>query len=208
MRDVTVMPALFIFLCSHPVVTRRAGSQGPISLGTNHRGERFLFSNKLECCRDRTEEDQTQWLTVNNFRYLYNHALTWVGKLNLSWPDNQQTRIDDGRFTETDIGLAYLPVSNDCLSMLGKYTYLYDLNSAVPADPTTDARSHMVSVEGIYDFIWRWELGAKLAWNRGEMRAEHDAGDWYLTVNQLAVARGCYHMTRVGMTCSNTAGWM
>ena len=63
--------------------------------------------------------------------------------------------------------------------MLGKYTYLYDLNSAVPADPTTDARSHMVSVEGIYDFIWRWELGAKLAWKCGEMRAERDAGDWY-----------------------------
>ncbi len=142
-----------------------------VNLGSNYRGERFLFGNKLEYRRDRRDEDQTQWLTVNNFRYLYNDALTRVGKLNLSWTDNHQTGQDDGCFAETDIGLAYRPVSNDRLNMLGKYTYPYDLISAGQADPATDERFRVISIEGIYDLPRRRELGARLAWKRGEMRA-------------------------------------
>ena len=94
---------------------------------------------------------------------------------------------DDGRFAEADIGLAYRPVSNDRLNMLGKYTYLYDLDSAGQANAynDTDERSHVVSVEGIYDLTRRWELGAKLAWKRGEVRAARDAGHWYRTVKRL-----------------------
>jgi hypothetical protein len=56
--------------------------------------------------------------------------------------------------------------------MLGKYTYLYDLDSSGQSDVAsdTDERSHVVSVEGIYDLTRRRELGARLAWKRGVMR--------------------------------------
>jgi hypothetical protein len=85
-------------------------------------------------------------------------VLSRVGKLNLSWPDDEETGRDDGRFAEVDLGLAYRPASNDPLNMLGKYTYLHDLDSSGQSDAAsdTDERSHVMSIEGIPDLSRRW----------------------------------------------------
>ena len=85
---------------------------------------------------------------------------------------------------------------NDRLNLLGKYTWLYDLDSAGQQDAGTDERSHILSLEGIYDLNRRWEAGAKLAWKRGEVREARDSGQWFRTVKQLAVLRGRYHLNR------------
>jgi hypothetical protein len=119
-----------------------------------------------------------------------------VGKLNFSYSDNHDTGQDDGRFAEFDVGLAYRPVYQDRLNILSKYTYLYDLDSAGQEDADTDERSHVVSLEGIYDLNRRWELGSKLAWKRGEVRQNRDEGRWFRTVKRLAVVRGRYHLSR------------
>jgi uncharacterized repeat protein (TIGR01451 family) len=167
-----------------------------VSLASRYRGARINFSNKLEYRKDSGTADSTQWLTANNLRYRMSPALTWLGRLNLSWTENHLTSVDDGRFAEVDLGYAWRPVENDRLNLLGKYTWLYDLDSAGQLDAGTDERSHIVSLEGIYDLNRRWETGAKLAWKRGEVREGRDSGQWYRTVKQLAVLRGRYHLTR------------
>jgi uncharacterized repeat protein (TIGR01451 family) len=167
-----------------------------VSLASRYQDARINFSNKLEYRKDSGTADSTQWLTANNLRYRVNPALTWLGRLNLSWTDNHLTGVDDGRFAEVDLGYAWRPVENDRLNLLGKYTWLYDLDSAGQLDAGTDERSHIVSLEGIYDLSRRWEAGAKLAWKRGEVREGRDSGEWYRTVKQLAVLRGRYHLTR------------
>ena len=131
------------------------------------------------------DDDETQWLTANNLRFLINEEWTGVGKLNFSYSDNHDTGQDDGRFAEFDVGLAYRPVYQDRLNILSKYTYLYDLDSAGQEDADTDERSHVVSLEGIYDLNRRWELGSKLAWKRGEVREDltdldYQNNGWFL----------------------------
>jgi hypothetical protein len=167
-----------------------------VSLASRYQDEYVNFSNKLEYRKDSGSEDATQWLTANNLRYKVNPALTWLGRMNLSWTENHLSGVDDGRFAEVDLGYAWRPVENDRLNLLGKYTFLYDLNSAGQLDAATDERSHILSLEGIYDLNRRWETGAKLAWKRGEVRAGRDNGQWYRTVKQLAVLRGRYHLAR------------
>ena len=71
------------------------------------------------------------------------------------------------------------------MNILSKYTYLYDLDSAGQEDADTDERSHVVSLEGIYDLNRRWELGSKLAWKRGEVREDltdldYQNNGWFL----------------------------
>ena len=166
-----------------------------VSLGALYQGERLDFSNRLEYRRDRGDEDETQWLTANNLRFLINEEWTGVGKLNFSYSDNHDTGKDDGRFAEFDAGLAYRPVYYDRLNILSKYTYLYDLDSVGQQDAGTDERSHVVSLEGIYDLNQHWELGSKLAWKRGEEREGRDEGRWFRTEKRLAVVRGRYHLT-------------
>ncbi len=167
-----------------------------VSVASSYRDGRMDVSNKLEYRRDRGSGDSTQWLTANRLRLKTSPALTWLGRLNLSWTENHASGTDDGRFAELDLGYAWRPVSNDRLNLLGKYTWLYDLDSAGQLDAGTDERSHIVSLEGIYDINRRWEAGAKLAWKRGEIREDRDSGQWYRTVKQLAVLRGRYHLTR------------
>jgi hypothetical protein len=167
-----------------------------VSLASRYRKDRIDSSNKLEYRQDKGSDDRRQWLTTNLLRYRKSESLTLLGKLNLSWTDNRDTGSDDARFAEIDAGFAYRPVSNDRLNMLGKYTYLYDLDSAGQEDAATDERSHVLSVEGMYDLNKRWSVGPKLAWKRGEMRQNRDEGKWFRTRKQLAILRGRYHINR------------
>jgi hypothetical protein len=167
-----------------------------VSLSGNYKKDRVDSSSKLEYRRDKGDADRRQWLTTNMLRYRKSESLTLLGKVNLSWTDNRDTGVDDGRFAELDAGIAYRPVNDDRLNMLGKYTYLYDLDSEGQEDAGTDERSHVVSVEGMYDINRRWSAGAKYAWKRGEMRESRDEGDWFRTRKQLAVFRGRYHINK------------
>ncbi|MDH3985921.1 MAG: OmpA family protein [Gammaproteobacteria bacterium] len=185
-----------LFQSSNPDDDDDGLERNAVSLGARYQGERLDFSNRLEYRRDRGDEDETQWLTANNLRFLINEEWTGVGKLNFSYSDNHDTGRDDGRFAEFDAGLAYRPVHHDRLNILSKYTYLYDLDSAGQQDAGTDQRSHVVSLEGIYDLNQRWELGSKLAWKRGEEREGRDEGRWFRTEKRLVVVRGRYHLTR------------
>ena len=167
-----------------------------VSLSGRYKKERIDSSNKLEYRRDKGDEDRRQWLTTNTLRYKSSESLTLVGKVNLSWTDNLDTGDDDGRFAEIDAGVAYRPVNNDRLNMLGKYTYLYDLDSVGQEGEDTDERSHVFSVDGMYDINKRWTAGTKLAWKRGETRQNRDAGEWFRTRKRLAVFRGRYHLSK------------
>jgi hypothetical protein len=102
----------------------------------------------------------------------------------------------EGRFVESSVGLAYRPIRNDRLNLLGKYTYLYDLPT-LGQDPTrTDQRSHVFAIEGLYDLTPRWGLGAKLALREGELRADRDSGEWFSSGADLWVLRARYHLIR------------
>ena len=52
----------------------------------------------------------------------------------------------------------------------------------------------MFSAEALYELSARWQVGAKLAERRGEMRLSRDQGPWLSSDAQLALAQLRYHM--------------
>ena len=83
-------------------------------------------------------------------------------------------RFYDGNYTEAVLGYAYRPVHNDRLNALLKYTYFYNVPAA---DQVTGAgtaadfiqRSHIASVDVMYDLTHRWTVGGKYAYRLGQV---------------------------------------
>ncbi|MGI9302177.1 MAG: hypothetical protein ACR2RB_05635, partial [Gammaproteobacteria bacterium] len=59
-----------------------------------------------------------------------------------------------------------------------------------------DERAHIVSIEGLYDLTTRWELGAKLAYKRNELRLNRGSGPRFDSSARLATTRLRYHFIR------------
>jgi hypothetical protein len=167
-----------------------------ISLSAGRLGEAMRWSSKLEFRRDRGDRDTDQWLTTNALDYRANDSWTVLGKVSLSWTEDQRTDYNEARFVEADLGLAFRPVYNDRLNLLSRYTFLYDLPAPGQSPQRTDQRIHVLSTEALYDLTRRWAVGGKLAWKQGEQRAGRDTGDWYETETGLTVVQARYRLVR------------
>ena len=102
----------------------------------------------------------------------------------------------DARFAELDVGYAFRPADNDRLNVIARYAFLFDLPTEQQATLRPDERSHLLSVEGIYDLQNRWELAAKLAVRHGERRLFRDTGTWEEFGLQMLSVRGRYDLTK------------
>lgn len=102
----------------------------------------------------------------------------------------------DGTFGDLVVGYAYRPVDHDRLNLLARYRFLYD-DIGQRVDGIDDfgprQRSHVFSVDGLYDLSQRWTLGARLGLRLAETAAsptdafaDNDA--------VLGVASARYHM--------------
>ena len=95
-----------------------------------------------------------------------------------------------------DLGHAYRPASNDKLNLIARYSFLYDLPTEGQATLRPDERSHLLSIEGIYDFENRWELALKAAARKGERRSQRDMGPWQDFGLRMFAVRGRYQMSK------------
>lgn len=168
------------------------------SVGAQYHSKRMKGSTRLEYRRDEGATNTTQWLTSNAIEWLAGPGLKWLGKLNLSMTQDEENGGKDGAFAEVDFGAAYRPIFNDKLNFLAKYSFLFDLPSEgqISTRRPHDERSHVLSLEALYDLTQRWELGGKLAWKRGDVRLDRDQGRWVKTGARLAVVRARYHMLK------------
>ena len=162
-----------------------------LSAGLAYQRDNKRFNSKLEYREDEgAGVDIRQWVTTNRFEYRRSASLRWQGQFNASVTDDR-IGVDDARFIEGGIGFAYRPVFNDRLNMLGRLTYLNDLQ---PLSQTTesDQRSLISSIEALYDLTRFWSVGGKLAHRGSEIRLERNAGDWIRNDASLAAARVRY----------------
>jgi len=129
--------------------------------------------------------------------------------------------LGNAKFVEGNIGLAYRPVANDRLSMLAKFTYLYDLSSLGQDSLTEyDQRSLIFSAEGIYRLNGNWELAGKLAHRKGEARIARDSGPWFNSTADFASIQARYELVhewdalaeyrwlKVDQNDSDRRGWL
>jgi len=166
------------------------------SVGLNYKKDKTDASTRFEYRRDTgANEDTEQYVTTNRANYRLSPSLRLQGKFNYSETKDQRGNTRDARFTEAAIGFALRPVSNDRLNILGKLSYLYDLQ---PLSQSTrpDERSVVASVETNYQIDQKWEIGGKLAHKQGEVRDDRSSGKWQKNDASLAAVRARYHLTK------------
>ncbi len=169
-------------------VDRRA-----ISMNAGHTDVRSNWNSKLEYRHDSGAEERTQWVSTS--RVLFKVSPDWrvAGRLNYSKTDDRYDPIGDAKFIEGNVGLAYRPVKNDRLQLLGKFTYLYDLSSLGQDSLTEyDQRSMIWSLEGIYRLDHNWEVAGKVAHRKGEARIARDSGPWFNSTADFASVQARY----------------
>jgi hypothetical protein len=157
------------------VTDRRA-----VSVSGGYTSARATWSSKLEYRRDTGVVDRTQRVSTNRLLFKFNDDWRLAARLNFGDTDDALDPLGNARFVEGDLGFAYRPAKNDRWSLLGKYTYLYDIGS-LGQDGLTDydQRSRVLAIEGIFRLNPQWELAGKLAHRDGEARLLRDAGPWF-----------------------------
>ncbi|OUD10598.1 hypothetical protein BVC71_03655 [Marivivens niveibacter] len=101
-----------------------------------------------------------------------------------------------GDYVRAKLGYAYRPTTNDRLNVLASYTYLAD-DYGQSTDGTDDAaplqRSHVASINTIYDLTDRWtisgKIGARISQSATDAASAYTDNDAW-----IAIANARYHL--------------
>ncbi len=177
-----------------------------LSAGIEYQRDKVRFTGKYEYRQDEGQNtDLVQWITTNRFEYRRSVSTRWQGKLNAS-VTKDENETENARFVEAGIGFAYRPVLHDRLNMLGRLTYLYDLQPASQS-ADNDQRSIIVSTEALYDVTKRWSIGGKFSHRLSEIRIERNVGPWIGNDASLAGVRVRRHVP-FGIDLSASYRWL
>lgn len=174
------------------------------SLSVAHTGEALRFSSNFEArfedgILNGRDRDRTTYLTRNLIAFDANRDVELLGRFNMAWSESDQASILDADFVEAIAAIAYRPVLNDRLNLLGKYTYFETLSPGGQFDGnqrnlTARQRSQIVSADGVYDLTGRVSIGAKAAYRMGEVEAVRGSNTYVDSEAWLGVIRADYHV--------------
>jgi flagellar motor protein MotB len=143
---------------------------------------------------DTSTIERTTWLLKNSVRYQLTPDWRLIGKLNYSQSTSSQDQYYDSSYTEGVVGYAYRPVSNDRLNALFKYTFFYNIPTSGQISGTSTTagvlqRSHVVSVDAMYDLTERWTVGGKYAYRLGQVSVDRVNPEYFESRAHLFVLR-------------------
>lgn len=141
------------------------------------------------------------WLARNTAGYQLTPDWRLVGKFNFSFSEASAGNFYDGDFIDASFGGAYRPVGNDRWNTLVQYRYYYTLPSPGQVSLSDELldfaqRSHILSVDAIYDVVPWLSVGAKFGTRIGELRNTRIGGEWYSSRADLIVLRSDLHFIR------------
>ncbi|MCM2359760.1 MAG: flagellar motor protein MotB, partial [Geobacteraceae bacterium] len=147
---------------------------------------------------DRSSIERTSWLLKNSLKYQLTPDWRLIGKFNYSRSTSSQGEFYDGSYTEAVLGYAYRPVNNDRLNVLFKYTFFYNVPAAEQISGTfTSAgvlqRSHIASVDAMYDLTPQWTIGGKYAYRLGQVSMDRENPEYFDSRAHLYVVRADWH---------------
>jgi hypothetical protein len=147
---------------------------------------------------DTSTVERTTWLLKNSFKYQLSPDWRLIGKFDYSHSSSSQGDFYEGSYTEAVIGYAYRPVNNDRLNVLAKYTFFYNVPAAdqVSASGTTAGflqRSHIFSIDAMYDLTPQWTVGGKYAYRLGQVSMDRVNPEYFDSSAHLGVARVDWH---------------
>ncbi|MCK5395264.1 MAG: flagellar motor protein MotB, partial [Gammaproteobacteria bacterium] len=157
---------------------------------------------------DTTSSKRTTWLMKNNLTYQVDSDWRFIAKANFSESDSTLGELFDGNFTEIVAGYGYRPIDNDRLNTLFKYTYFYNVPFGdLLTDPLTGQvtgasapidfiqKSHILSLDAIYDLTQRWSIGGKYAYRLGQVAQDRINPEFFDSRASLYVLRADWHFT-------------
>lgn len=150
---------------------------------------------------DTTVSERKTWLVKNSLKYQVTPDWRVVGKLNHADSESSLGQFYDGNYTEAVLGYGYRPVNNDRLNALFKYTYLYNLPTAdqVAATGTSAEliqKSHVLSLDTMYDVTRRWSLGGKYAYRLGQVSLDRVNPQFFDSRAHLYIVRADWRFVR------------
>ncbi|MGK0222605.1 MAG: putative repeat protein (TIGR01451 family) [Limisphaerales bacterium] len=192
------------------------------SVGTSYHGEKTKFTSRVELREDESRSlTSRQYVTSNALVWKFNESNRFLGKLNAALVDDNDSREDVGRFVELGLGYAHRPIEDNKFNFLSRYTYLHDVGTRGQSDAPGDERSHLVALEGIYDFgmvktkpkpgeffnVHNLSVAGKLAVRSGKERAIKGQGPWSESRLGMAALRATYKLRYKHKTnyCDNIA---
>lgn len=179
----------------------RTGLGGTLGYGF----EAVKIASAVEYRQDQTQSpidlsyaQRTSWLTKNSLKYQINPDWRFIGKVNYSQSKSSMGEFYDGTYTEAVAGYGYRPVSNDRLNMLMKYTYFYNLPSSGQVTIANTAaafiqKSHIFSVDALYDLTRSWTIGGKYAHKLGQVSQDRVNPEFFDSRANLYIARLDWH---------------
>lgn len=150
---------------------------------------------------DLSVSERRTFLTKNSLKYQYTPDWRFVGKLNYSQSTSSLGNFYDGSYTEAVAGYGYRPVANDRLDALLKYTYFYNLPTTGQVTIANTAaefiqKSHIVSVDSLYDLTQRWTIGGKYAYRLGQVSQDRVNPEFFNSRASLYIVRADWHVVR------------
>lgn len=170
--------------------------------------ETIKISSLVEYRRDHVQSaldlsysDRKNFLTKNSLKYQINPDWRLIGRLNYSKSESSLGEFYGGSYTEAVMGYGYRPVVNDRLNTLMKYTYFHNMPSTgqelVPnTAASTIQKSHILSVDAIYDLTARWSLGGKVARRTGQVSQDRVNPVFFDSTADLVIVRADWHVQR------------
>jgi flagellar motor protein MotB len=150
---------------------------------------------------DTSFSKRTSWLLKNSLKYQLSEDWRLIGKFNYAVSESSMGDYYNGDYTEAVLGYAYRPVEQDRLNALLKYTYFYNLPSADQVTGTNTAadyiqRSHIGSVDVMYDLTPGWTVGGKVAYRYGQVAQDRENPEFFDSRAKLYVVRADWHFIR------------
>ncbi|HBE80996.1 MAG TPA: hypothetical protein DDW65_24890 [Firmicutes bacterium] len=150
------------------------------------------FKTALEARYDDGDTRLRQYLLTNSYRNDLNRDYAFYCKLNYSVTRNLTLETDTARFVEAVLGLAYRPVMNDRLNLIGQYSYRDELTPEGQDDDESSLRERwqIISIEGMYDLSPHWQWGEKVAFKHTDLLLETNDSNWagndlWLWINRI-----------------------
>jgi len=183
-------------------VTNASLDRKALSLSAGRTSKTFTYAGAAEYRTDTSvTEQRITWLLKNKLSYRTDPNWTLIGKLNLSDSTSTLGEFYAGSYIDAVLGYAYRPVDSDRWNSLMKYTYFYNLPAAGQVTAAGNSanyvqRSHILSIDVLYDLTRRWSLGGKYAYRFGQMAADRTNPQFFDSRGQLVILRADWHFVR------------
>jgi len=147
---------------------------------------------------DTSFSKRTSWLLKNSLKCQLSEDWRLIGKLNYAASESSMGDSYSGDYTEAVLGYAYRPVQDDRLNALVKYTYFYNVPASDQISGTNTAadfvqRSHIISMDAMYDLTSQWTVGGKYAYRYGQVAQDRENPEFFDSRAHLLVLRADWH---------------